>query len=55
MSWQIGGRTMNAIISELVVYLIKFFAMIIFAGAGIFIGIKLRKRKNEQLAAENNE
>lgn len=46
---------MNALISELVVYLIKFFAMLLCAGVGIFVGGKLRKRKNAQLAAENNQ
>ncbi len=46
---------MNGLISELVVYLIKFLAMLLCAGLGIFVGGKIRKNKNEKLAAENNQ
>ncbi len=46
---------MSALVSELVVYLIKFFAMLAFAALGVFVGAKIRKNKNEKLAAENNQ
>lgn len=46
---------MNALLSELVSYLIKFFAMIICMLAGIMVGKKLRKNKDEKIAAEKTE
>ncbi len=41
---------MNALISEIVKYVVKFLAMIICAGAGIFVGKTIRKNKSN---AEN--
>ena len=46
---------MDALISELVVYVVKFLAMLAFAALGIFVGAKIRKNKNAKLAAENNQ
>jgi len=45
---------MNLLISEFVTYIIKFFAMLLCMIAGVAVGIKVRKRKNEKLAAEND-
>lgn len=39
---------MSAVFSELVTYLIKFFAMIVCAGLGIIVGKKVRKNKDEK-------
>ena len=44
---------MNLLVSEFITYIIKFFAMILCTVAGVAVGIKLRKRKNEKLAAES--
>ncbi|MCM1272103.1 MAG: hypothetical protein NC225_05175 [Clostridium sp.] len=46
---------MGALLTEVVTYIIKFFAMIFCAGLGIYVGKILRKRKNEKIAAENTE
>lgn len=44
---------MTALLMELVQYIIKFVAMILFMLAGISVGKKLRKNKNEKLAMED--
>ncbi len=46
---------MGAVFSELATYLVKFIFMIVCAGFGICVGKVLRKRKNEKIAAENNQ
>lgn len=46
---------MGALISELVTYLIKFIIMIACAVVGVIVGGKIRKNKNEKLAAQNNQ
>lgn len=46
---------MVALVSEFLVYIIKFVAMILCAVLGVFVGGKIRKNKNAKLAAENNE
>lgn len=43
---------MGALLSEFVIYIIKFLAMILCAAVGIIIGKGLRKKKNEKLASE---
>ncbi len=45
---------MNLLVSELVTYIIKFFAMLLCMIAGVAVGIKVRKRKNEKIAAESD-
>ncbi|MGN0367202.1 MAG: hypothetical protein ACI4EK_00340 [Wujia sp.] len=37
---------MTAVLSELVTYLIKFFAMLLCAGLGIMVGKKIRANKD---------
>lgn len=46
---------MSALISEFVTYIIKFIVMIACAAFGILVGKKIRKNKNNKLAAENTE
>jgi len=46
---------MEALISEILKYLIKFIAMILFAFVGVIVGKKIRQNKNAKLAAEKNE
>ncbi len=46
---------MSALLSELVTYLIKFFAMLVFAFLGILAGKKIRSNKDARLAVEQHE
>ncbi len=46
---------MSALLSELVTYLIKFFAMLVFAFLGILAGKKIRANKDARLAVEQHE
>lgn len=46
---------MSALLSELVTYLIKFLAMLIFAFLGILAGKKIRSNKDAKLAVEQQE
>lgn len=41
-----------AVVNELGMYIIKFICMLIFAGAGIGVGMFIRKKKNEKAAVE---
>lgn len=40
---------MAALMSEIITYLIKFFAMLIFAFLGIVVGKKIRANKDEKM------
>lgn len=46
---------MTAVLSEFVIYIIKFLAMILCAVSGVVVGGKIRKNKNQKLANENNQ
>lgn len=46
---------MSALLSELVTYLIKFLAMLVFAFLGILAGKKIRSNKDARLAMEQNK
>lgn len=46
---------MGALISEFITYIIKFIVMLGCAWLGVLAGKKIRKNKNEKLAAGNNE
>lgn len=46
---------MWAVISEFVVYLIKFVAMLLFAFLGIQVGKKIRANKDAQLGTEDEK
>ena len=43
---------MTALISEIITYLIKFFAMLVCAFLGIIVGKKIRANKDESMQEE---
>lgn len=46
---------MNVLVSEAVVYVIKFICMILCAGLGIGLGMIIKKRKDRKVAEENTQ
>jgi hypothetical protein len=46
---------MNAVISELITYVIKFVCMILCAAGGICVGNGLKKKKVKKLAEESGQ
>lgn len=43
---------MDALVNETVQYIIKFAVMVVCAIAGIFVGKKIRKNKNNKMVSE---